>query len=82
MSGLHRLRATELARRIAIGEISSAEATAAFLARIVRTENPMGRAGEPHEVAGIAVLLCGEASSYITGENVRIDGSAHMPMQG
>jgi amidase len=36
VSDLHRLRATELARRIAVGEISSAEATAAFLARIER----------------------------------------------
>lgn len=42
MQGLHRLSATELARRIAAGEIASAEATAVFLARIERHGPELG----------------------------------------
>ena len=42
MHGLHRLSATDLARRIAAGEIASAEATAAFLARIERHGQDLG----------------------------------------
>ncbi|MCM0019722.1 MAG: SDR family oxidoreductase [Tagaea sp.] len=57
-------------------------ADAAEWARIVESENPMGRAGQPHEVAGLALLLCGEASGFITGTNIWVDGGAHMPMQG
>lgn len=37
-------------------------------------KNPMGRLGDPHEVKGTAVLLCSEASSYMTGQNICIDG--------
>jgi NAD(P)-dependent dehydrogenase (short-subunit alcohol dehydrogenase family) len=49
--------------------------------RAVDSENPMGRAGQPEEVAGLAVLLCSKASSFMTGTNIWVDGGAHMPMQ-
>lgn len=35
---------------------------------------PMGRAGEPEEVATAALFLCAPASSYMTGEIMVIDG--------
>lgn len=35
---------------------------------------PMGRPGEPREVASAAVFLASKASSYMTGSVVRIDG--------
>ncbi|XP_018017330.1 dehydrogenase/reductase SDR family member 4 [Hyalella azteca] len=35
---------------------------------------PMRRAGEPHEVAGMAVFLASDDASYITGENFGIGG--------
>jgi len=35
---------------------------------------PMGRVGEPRDVAGIALLLCSEAGSYITGDCICVDG--------
>lgn len=37
-------------------------------------KNPMGRLGKPHEIKGAAVLLCSDASSYMTGQNICIDG--------
>ena len=39
---------------------------------IMRT--PMGRFGEAKELAGTAVFLASEASSYVTGEIVAVDG--------
>ncbi|KAL3695888.1 hypothetical protein R1sor_009964 [Riccia sorocarpa] len=39
---------------------------------IART--PMRRVGEPHEVASTVAFLCLPASSYITGQNITIDG--------
>jgi glucose 1-dehydrogenase len=40
---------------------------------------PLGRIGEPEDFAGIALLLCSDAGSYITGQTIYVDGgmSAH-----
>ena len=37
-------------------------------------KNPMGRIGRPEELKGIAVLLASDSSSYITGQNICVDG--------
>jgi len=36
--------------------------------------NPMGRIGEPEEIAGAAVFLASKESSYMTGQTLSIDG--------
>ena len=35
---------------------------------------PLGRWGEPEELAGAAVFLCGNCSSYVTGHILSVDG--------
>lgn len=39
-----------------------------------RTRNPMGRLGEPDDIAGIMVFLASRASSYITAQIIAVDG--------
>jgi gluconate 5-dehydrogenase len=34
----------------------------------------LGRWGTPQDLAGIAVFLASEASSYITGQDIYVDG--------
>ena len=35
---------------------------------------PLGRIGQPEDFGGIAVLLCSDAGSYITGQTIFVDG--------
>ena len=36
--------------------------------------NPMGRVGQPEDMAGISVFLASRASSWITGQVIAVDG--------
>ena len=51
-----------------------AERKALALAR-----TPMGRFGETDDLAGAAVFLASDASSYVTGETIRVDGGFLAP---
>lgn len=39
---------------------------------------PLGRPGEPEEVAAAVAFLCGDESSWMTGENLDLNGGAHL----
>ena len=43
------------------------------------TTSPIGRAAEPDEMVGAALLLCSEAASYIAGVDLMVTGAAHLP---
>ena len=49
--------------------MENAELTQFFLSRI-----PVGRWGKPEEIGQLAVFLCSEAASFITGTDIIIDG--------
>lgn len=58
--------ATELAKKAVLG---SEEAKKKVMSR-----TPMGRLGEPHEVANVALFLASDESSYLTGQTIYPDG--------
>jgi NAD(P)-dependent dehydrogenase (short-subunit alcohol dehydrogenase family) len=58
--------ATELARKAVLG---SPEAKTKIMSR-----TPMGRLGEPEEIAELALFLASKRSSYMTGQIVYADG--------
>ena len=41
--------------------------------QLSRTQ-PIGRMGQPHEIAELALFLCSDAAAFITGSNYAIDG--------
>jgi glucose 1-dehydrogenase len=57
---------TELAKKAVLG---SPEARNTILSR-----TPLGRCGEPEEVASIAAFLASDDASYMTGQTIYVDG--------
>jgi NAD(P)-dependent dehydrogenase (short-subunit alcohol dehydrogenase family) len=47
---------------------------AADLLSGVRAANALGRIGEPAEIANVVVWLCSDGASYLTGEDIVVDG--------
>jgi gluconate 5-dehydrogenase len=46
----------------------------AELVERLKAKSPMGRMGLPHELKGAIVFLASDASSYVTGQNMIVDG--------
>lgn len=49
-------------------------------AHIVITDYPLGRLGDPSDIAGAVAFLAGDDASWITGQTVTIDGG--LTLQG
>jgi 3-oxoacyl-[acyl-carrier protein] reductase len=84
--GLSRSIARELASRgvtcnvVAPGPVETAMTAALPQERQAELANevPLGRMGTPVEVAAVVAFLCSEASSYVTGAVVPVDGGLGM----
>ena len=55
-------------------ELSGSLLTDVAARRRVLSRTPMGRVGQPEEIAGIAVFLASDDSSYVTGQVIYADG--------
>lgn len=55
------------------GPFPNEKAPAEMVERL-KTKNPMQRMGQPHELKGALLLLASDAGSFITGQNLLVDG--------
>jgi NAD(P)-dependent dehydrogenase (short-subunit alcohol dehydrogenase family) len=39
--------------------------------------NPMGRIGQPEDMVGVCIFLASEASSFVNGAQILVDGGTY-----
>ena len=83
LAGLTREMAKDFGRcGIRVNAISPGEIDTAILSpgtdKIVEEQIPLGRLGEPEEVAKAIYFLCTEQSSYVNGAELHINGGQHV----
>ncbi|MGH9080462.1 MAG: SDR family oxidoreductase [Acidimicrobiales bacterium] len=83
-----RLAAADLSPRIRVNAIAvGSVATSALdvvmqtdeLRQALETATPLGRVGDPEDIAAAVVYLASEAGSYITGKVLEVDGGIESP---
>jgi 3-oxoacyl-[acyl-carrier protein] reductase len=83
--GLVRSAALELAPRVRVNAISPGPIESPMVAPLMQrrgaeilAQTPLGRLGTPVEVARAAAFLASDWASYITGENLHMNGGLYM----
>jgi 7-alpha-hydroxysteroid dehydrogenase len=83
-----RLAAADLAPRIRVNAIAVGAAATSALDIVLTDDNlrgrmeqatPLGRIGDPMDIAAAAVFLASPASGYITGKILEVDGGIEQP---
>lgn len=83
LGGLTREMAAEFAvDGVRVNAVSPGEIQTPILSiktdEIIQTHVPMKRIGQPEEIADAVYFLCSEASSYITGTEMLVNGGQHL----
>jgi NAD(P)-dependent dehydrogenase (short-subunit alcohol dehydrogenase family) len=56
------------------GAEGDGEAEAEAMKARLKKEVPLGRIGQPEEIAGVVAMLVSDAGGYITGTTMHVDG--------
>ena len=76
--GRHRVRVNAIGPGLIHTPLSAGMTAVPGVEQAFLHEAPMGRAGEPDDVAGLALYLASDASSLMTGQTLFIDGGASL----
>ena len=75
-NGRHNIRVNAIAPGLVRTDFARALWDNPDAAERVRSDTPLGRIGEPTDIAGAAVFLAAPAAGFMTGQTVVVDGGA------
>ncbi|MBH0777868.1 SDR family NAD(P)-dependent oxidoreductase [Nocardia bovistercoris] len=73
-----KVRVNAIAPGLVITPLTEGIQTIPGIAEDYIANTPLGRSGEPEEIAAAAVFLCSDKAAWITGEILDINGGAHL----
>ena len=76
--GQYNIRVNAIAPGVIETRLSEALWKEPAIGEAAAKSTPLGRRGVPEDIAGTALYLASEASSYITGVTIMIDGGGHV----
>jgi NAD(P)-dependent dehydrogenase (short-subunit alcohol dehydrogenase family) len=74
--GCHRIRANAIMPGVIESPMTKPMLAEERWRRALERETPLGRWGQPDEVAEVVVFLLSDAASYVTGASLMIDGGS------
>lgn len=72
--GPHKIRANVVAPGLIMTPMMGGEANEKMLSDMTSPSVPLKRVGQVDDFEGIGAFLCSDASSFITGETIKVDG--------
>jgi gluconate 5-dehydrogenase len=72
--GPHRITVNSVAPGTFATEVNGALVDDPRWAQLLLSRTALGRWGEPSEIAGVVVFLASDASSFVTGQTIAVDG--------
>jgi NAD(P)-dependent dehydrogenase (short-subunit alcohol dehydrogenase family) len=72
--GKHNIRANVVAPGLIMTPMMGGEANEKALSDMMGPRVPIQRVGQVDDFEGIGAFLCSDASSFITGETINVDG--------
>ena len=72
--GRHNVQVNALAPGFVITEMTRADWENEFVRKSVLRRTPLGRVAEPEDLVGATIFLCSQASDFMTGSTLYVDG--------
>jgi len=76
--GRHGIRVNAIAPGLIRTPLTDPALTTGRMGEEFLKRTPLGRVGEPEDVAKVAALLCSGETAWITGETISVDGGTHI----
>ena len=75
--GKHNIRINSIAPGYTRTKMTQSYLSDPEILKMLESRRPLGRIGEPDEIASAALFLASDASSFMTGQTINVDGGVH-----